>query len=113
MAQWAYGYSGHTHDTKVLDVEESLRLAVAAHSAATEAERDHKSKAVHHLAERLLAARLKAVRARIARLSEPDQRRKPETADHLERLRKHEAEVEAQGVDGILREFGFHGTVQV
>ena len=106
MAQWAYGYSGHTHDTKVLDVEESLQQAITAYSAAAEAERDRKSKAVHHLAERLLAARLKALRARIARFREPDY--KGDT--NIRKLERHAEELQSEGVTGILREFGFHET---
>ena len=111
MAQWAYGYSGHTHGTKVLDVEESLQQAITAHSMAAEAERDHKSKAVHHLAERLLAARLKALRARIARLREPDY--KGDASELIQKLDRHAQELESEGVTGILQEFGFHDTQRV
>jgi hypothetical protein len=105
MAQWAYGYSGHTHDTKILDIEASLRLAVASHSAASEEQRELKATAVRHLAERLLAARLKAVRARIARLREPDLARRKDQL--LTTLLRRENELASEQVAGILREFGF------
>src|SRR5438105_4805358 len=108
MAQWILGYSGLTHDTKVQDVEASLRHAITAYSAAAEADRDRKSKAVLHLAKRLLAARSKALRARISQFSEPGPKRASE--EHVQSLRTRKRELDAQGVNGILREFGFHGT---
>ena len=49
MAQWANQFSGHTHDTKVLDIEESFHEAIAAYRAAVDADRDRKETAVHHL----------------------------------------------------------------
>ena len=103
MAQWAHGYSGHTHDTKVLDIEKSLQQAIAAYQTAAAAERDQKSKAVHHLAERLLAARLKALRARVARLREPDQ--KGYANELKQKLDHHAQKLESGGVAGILQEF--------
>ena len=108
MAQWAFQYSGLTHDTKVQDMEASLRHAIDACSAAAESDRDRKQRAVVQLAERLLGARLKALRARISHLSEPGARRPPE--EHLQTLRSRKQELETAGLDGILREFGFHGT---
>lgn len=104
MAQWTGQFSGHTHETKVQDIEDSLRLAIQTCRAASEAERTGKLKAIRHLAERLLAARLKALRARISALTEPGSKSLDDTkAAHL---RSREQELQTQGVEDILREFG-------
>jgi len=95
-----------THETKVQDIEASLQQAVAAFDAATEAEREPKAKAVHHLSDRLLAARMKALRARLSALREPGLKRASDS--QVKQLRTREQELHAQGVAGILREFGFH-----
>ncbi|MGI8603669.1 MAG: hypothetical protein ACR2OZ_11815 [Verrucomicrobiales bacterium] len=100
MAQWSGQFSGLTHESKVQDIEASLRQAVAAFDAAPEAERDSKSKAVHHL-----AARSKAMHARLSALREPG--RKSASSSHLTQLLTRERELQAQGVTGILREFNF------
>jgi len=104
MAQWTGFHSGLTHDTKVQDTEISLRQAVEPFRALPEAERAGKMKVIRKLAERLLAVRLKALRARIAVLTEPGSKRLDDKqASHL---RAREQELEAHGVDEILREFG-------
>ncbi|MDR3402840.1 MAG: hypothetical protein P4L99_10120 [Chthoniobacter sp.] len=95
-----------THETKVQDIEASLRQTVTAFDAAPEAERGAKSKAVHHLSERLLAARLKAVRARLSALRAPGKKRSD--GSQLAQLQTREQELQAQGLVGILREFNFH-----
>ena len=105
MAQWNGQFSGLTHETKVQDIEASLRQAVAAFNSATEGERDSKSKAVRHLAERLLAARLKALRSRLCVLREPGKKRASDS--RVKQLQAREQETEAQGVTGILNEFHF------
>jgi len=108
MAQWTGQFSGFTHETKVQDTEISLREAVATFKALPEAERAEragKMKAVRHLAERLLAVRRKALRARISALTEPGTKERLDSkqASHL---RAREQELQAQGIDEILREFG-------
>jgi len=105
MAQWTGQFSGFTHETKVQDSEISLREAVATLKALPEAERAGKMKAVRHLAERLLAVRRKALRARTSALTEPGTKESLDSkqASHL---RAREQELQAQGIDEILREFG-------
>ena len=103
MAQWTGQFSGMTHETKVRDIEESLRQAIDALTKASEADRDKKAKAVRHLSERLLAARLKALRARISVLTEAKNKRASGT--QVMRLRMREQELDAQGISGIFREF--------
>lgn len=57
------------------------------------------------MAGRLLAARLKALRAKISALDEPGSKG---SHDKQASLRKREEELQTQGVDGILKEFGFY-----
>ena len=111
MAQWAHGYSGHTHGTKVSDLEEAMRQAIIAFSNAEEDERIYKSKAIHHLANRLIAARLKALRAQIARLREPD--RLDDNLGMILKLQFREKQLESENASSILTEFGFTETQNV
>ena len=104
MAQWAGQFSGFTHETKVQDVERSLRQAVATFQALPEAERTLKRKAIQHLAERLIAVRLKVLRARISALTEPGRKRLDDAQATL--MQKREQELHAQTVEDVLREFG-------
>jgi hypothetical protein len=61
---------------------------------------------VQRLAERLLTARSKALRARISALTEPGRKNFDERqASHL---RARELELKKQGIREILKEFGLH-----
>jgi hypothetical protein len=111
MAQWARQFSGFTHETKVQDIEHSLRQAIKTFETTPEAERSTKLKAIRNLSERLLAARLKALRARISALTEPGSKRLDDRkAAHL---RTREQELLDQGADEILREFDVCGKAAV
>lgn len=105
MAQWSGQFSGLTHNTKVRDTEASLRLAVAAVAAVAQAsseDRPRKVRTMHALAKRVLAVRLKAVRARIAALTEPGKQR----AVGVDGLQEREQQILRGGMENILREFG-------
>ena len=104
MAQWMGQFSGLTHETKVQDLENSLRVAINSCKATTEAPQRGQLGAIQHLSKRLLAARLKALRARISALTEPGGKRRNE--EEVSRLRAREQELQSQGIDGILKEFG-------
>ena len=104
MAQWSGQYSGFTHDTRVQDIERSLRLAIKTSKVSPEVDRNQKLKAIRHLSERLRAARLKALRARISALTEPGSQSLDETK--VAHLRTREQKLQAQTAAGILREFG-------
>jgi hypothetical protein len=104
VAQWLGQFSGHTHATKVEETEEALRHAVTAFHAAGPGDR-RKPKAVRNLAERLLSARLKVLKARLSAL-EPAAESRGQNADGIESLRAREARTRAEGVSGILAEFG-------
>jgi hypothetical protein len=111
MAQWMGQFSGHTHGTKVDDIEESLRKAVAAMGASRGVDRDRKVDAVRHLAERLLRARVKLLRARIASAAELKYKNGRASSGKVPHLRSRARELETQGVDGILKEFGAYETI--
>lgn len=104
MAQWTGQFGGLTHETKVQDVENSLRPAIKSFETTSEAERLEKLKTVRHLSEWLLVVRLKALRARISALTEPGSKRLDDK--QIAHLQKREQELQAQGADEILRGFG-------
>lgn len=98
MAQWLGQYSGNTHSTRVEDLEAALRQGVAAfHTAKLHGVRQTKAKAVRHLAKRLLSARLRLFKARIADLEVGNR--------NLQSLRQREEQTRNEGVNGILAEF--------
>jgi hypothetical protein len=105
VAQWLGQFSGHTHATKVEDAEDALRHAVTAFRAAGPDDRRRKAKSVRNLAEQLLTARLKLLKARLAAL-EPAADGREQNADRIESLRARESQTRAAGVSGILAEFG-------
>jgi hypothetical protein len=109
MAQWIGQFSGHTHATKVQDNEESLRQAANALAAAPVLDRARKAKAARQLAERLLASRLKVLRARISRAKGAHSTKNFSGDVPGMKLREHE--LRAQGVEGILKEFGIRDDI--
>ena len=73
MAQWSGQFTGNTHLSKVHDRESQLRRAVEAYrKCEAEPNRDARAQTVLRLAERLLAARVKAKRAQITALDPRD-----------------------------------------
>ncbi len=111
MAQWAGQYSGFTHGTKVQDLEDSLRKAVTALADSSVDARENQNKVVRRLAERLLVARLKLLHARIAAASELRYRNGKASAEQVPKLELRARGVEADGLEGILREFGASANV--
>jgi hypothetical protein len=106
MAQWVGAFQGHTHETKVKDVGASLKKAIAAYSSsANVAERDAKFKAMHHLAERVLMSRLKAIRAHLAQLREPGSKQRSNEKT-IARFELDFARLQENGIEGVLKEFG-------
>ena len=66
MAQWSGQFTGLTHQSKVLDREEQLRHAIDAYRAKqTDDERESQAKIVLRLADNLLSARIRAMKARL------------------------------------------------
>lgn len=104
MAQWLGQFTGRTHATKVEDVEDSLRHAIASFRTADSDDRRQKSKSVRMIAERLLTARLKALDAKLAELK-PAAEEHEQNAKKIQYLRAKESKARNEGVAGILREF--------
>lgn len=104
MAQWLGQFSGHTHATKVEDAEESLRHAVTVFHTAEASDRNRKAKAVRRLAQRLLSARMKLLKARIVALT-PSLDDPQKNYSGIDALRTREEQLRIEGVKGILAEF--------
>lgn len=104
MPQWPGACTGNTHWTRVRDAEAALRHAIIAHRHAEGEEAAMmKAKAVFRFAVRLLAARLRAVRALLAKKSPRGGSKAP--SHELESLRHREATMRAEGIAVILAEF--------
>ena len=110
MAQWLGAYTGHTHRTKVKELELTLQRAVAAFRVAESSlqpqESLAKKRAVQKVAEKLVTARLKLLKAQLDE-AEPAADALSSTAvqNRVTRLRLEQAELRAGGVGSILREF--------
>jgi hypothetical protein len=108
VAQWLGQFTGQTHETRVQDVEDSFRHAVQAlHETLPGAVRERSAKTVRHLAKRVLQARLRALKARIARASEPRMTgQQTAWSDGVAALQAREVATRAGGTNAILVEFG-------
>jgi hypothetical protein len=106
VAQWLGQFSGNTHATRVADLEAALRHAATAlrDAEGTDAV-GAKAKAVRRLAKRLLSARLRAARAKLGAVA-PVVSEKRDGRRDLDALRSRESIMQAEGVAGILTEFG-------
>ena len=107
MAQWLGQYTGNTHATRVADVEEALRHAVAAFANTTApADRRKLSRSILALAKRVLSARVRYLKARLA-AAEGAGMEEAVTARAKEIAGLHESlnSAERTGVEGILHEF--------
>jgi hypothetical protein len=108
MAQWLGQFSGHTHETKVEDAEALLRHAIEVFRAeGSHPDYEKKAKALRRLAQRLLTARLKLVKAQLAAAT--DVQSGVALAQRAKQIagleRKYEA-MRQKDVVAILREFG-------
>ena len=108
MAQWIGYLSWHDHVTRVRDAEDSLRQAIEASRApGDEDERRRRAKAVKRLAERVIWARLRMLKVRIATAKEAQMG--GATRERIEELAslQHRAEaIRVGGLRAILAEFG-------
>jgi hypothetical protein len=101
VAQWSGQFSGNTHASRVDDLECSLRAAVLSLKAATpKPELLTCTNDVRQLAEKVLKARIRLLRARIA--AEPPSGAAPRHSGLERRL----ATTLEGGVSAILQEFG-------
>jgi hypothetical protein len=106
MAQWIGQFSGHTHATAVEDAETLLRHAVNVFETAAETPgRRKRRRNVVHLAERVLRARLRFLKARIAERETSKGALATDRAAELASLAQRLAATEGEGVTGVLAEF--------
>ena len=101
LAQWAGGYSGNTDASRVQDTETLLRKAITAlRGASPSPSARTRAKVVRQLASKLLVARVRLMKARLAALpgGTPASRRRVALQERL-------ASAQARGVTGILDEF--------
>src|ERR1700755_1725191 len=90
MAQWNGQFTGNTHATKVKDLEETLAHAVNVFREAESAEEiQAKGKSVRKLAEKLLNARLKFLKAKIYDAESILEKDEAKRAIQIENLRQH------------------------
>jgi hypothetical protein len=109
LAQWAGGYSGNTHATRVADAEAALRHAAAGLRSDASSDRSPKAVAnVRKLAERLLSARVRMLKARLSAMQDANSKETaPPASEEFASLRARLATVQEQGLPGILAEFDF------
>lgn len=101
MAQWLGQFTGHTHATKVADREKILCEAISRCLAAnTDVDAPPH---LPSLAQRVIDARLKFMRAQLSELREPRSGAMP--LQQIERMEHRIRELESGGVPAILREF--------
>ena len=106
MAQWWGQFTSKSHQTKVKDLEEALRHSVIVfREAGSSKESTTKEKAVCRLAEKLLTARLKFLKAKIYNAEPVIEENQMSQNKRMETLRKQETKVRSEGVNGILIEF--------
>jgi len=111
MAQWAGMSTGRTQDGRVVETENSLRFAVAALRNGDSAQRAAKAKSVKALAEAVLLARVRRLKAVLNQSSEQRMtgHEKLSQADVAAQRRNLE-ELRQSGVEAVLREFGVSGS---
>ena len=103
MAQWNGQYSGKTHRTKALRIEETFVRSFASLESISDDERDKKIHSLVNILNKLLAARIKMTKAEIEELTEarpPEEysKRALKATDELENL-------EEEGIMSIIHEF--------
>jgi hypothetical protein len=106
VAQWLGQFTGRTHGTAVSDAERLLEHAVTIFGEASPADRTKKAKACRALAKRVLSARARFLRARIAATADPATTEIVDgNALQIASLEDALAAVTRGGVDAIVREF--------
>ncbi len=107
MAQWAGGYSGNTHASRVAEAEAALRHAAAGLRSESPSHQSQQAVAnARKLAERVLSARVRMLKARLSALQDASAKEvAPSGAEEFASLRTRLATVQEQGLPGILAEF--------
>ena len=110
MAQWMGQFSGHTHLTRIQDREMQLRHAIETYrSSARQSEQGACWQKIIKFSDKLLNARIKALKAQIASLDPRDEKTRKSIESKIEGI-------STAGINLILHEFGIdvaqHGTEQ-
>jgi len=106
MAQWLGQFGGNTHRTAVLHAEELLRHAVVALTRAASVDKPKRTKGVRRLAKRLLAARIRFLKAQLgAAISPATEDVLSQRAPEIARLELALASLTSAGIEQILTEF--------
>ena len=105
MAQWNGQFTGNTHGTKVSDLEQTLTHAVEVYKIASEDVKLSKARSVKKLAEKVLNARLKFVKAKQSDTIPVEGKDWEKKHVQVEHLKLQESALVADGVVGILKEF--------
>jgi len=103
MAQWMGQFTGRTHESKVKELERTLEKAIEALKEASSDNFNAKRKSVLKVSARLLAARHKAIKARISKISET--RSLENDSSKTRNLIQREKEINTNGVEMILKEY--------
>ena len=108
MAQWVGQESGNTHDTRVQDAECALAHAVDVLRSAPSPKDQKALKSVVPLAERVLSARTRRLKARLSELrrSYVRSREEQQTLKTMASFQARLDDLQSSGVAGILAEFG-------
>lgn len=110
MAQWAGMSTGRTHDGRVVDAENSLRHAISALRSADLAHRPAKAKSVQSLAEAVLSARVRRLKAVLNKSSEQRMTgQEKHTQAEVSAQRRNLEQLQKVGVQAVLEEFGIDG----
>jgi hypothetical protein len=110
MAQWAGMSTGRTHDGRVVEAENSLRHAIAAFRSADSAHRPAKAKSVKLLAEAVLSARTRRLKAVLNKSSEQRMTgHEKHTPAEISAQRRNLEQLQQSGVEAVLKEFGITG----
>jgi ABC-type methionine transport system ATPase subunit len=113
MAQWNGQFTGNTHATKVKDLEELLVHTVNVfRDLSSDEERFKKEKAIHKIAEKLLIARLKFLKAKLYETEPVIEEKAKKKNVQIEHLQQRIEEMQTQGANGILIEFDLKDLVK-
>jgi hypothetical protein len=107
MAQWAGRSTGRTQDGRVVEAENSLRLAISALRSTDEGHRPAKAKNVRALAEAVLSARVRRLKAVLNKSSEQRMTgHEKHTPAEVSAQRRNLEELLRSGVESVFEEFG-------
>jgi hypothetical protein len=110
MAQWAGMSSGRTRDTRVAEAEASLKGAIDALAGSDSTNRQSKVKNVMALAESVLSARVRRLKAVLSEASEQRMTgHEKYSQSDVAAQRKNLELMQRSGVDAVLKEFGVAG----